>query len=47
MSKKVWFSRIDFRPNPMEPIKDVVNLGFLLEFTTEDYRANCSKIEKT
>jgi hypothetical protein len=37
MKKKVWYSRIDFRPNPADPAKGVINLGFLLEFTTEEY----------
>jgi hypothetical protein len=36
---KAWFSRIDYRPNPIDPVKDVVNLGFLLEFTTSEYWA--------
>lgn len=37
MTKKMWHSRIDFRPNPADPKVDVVNLGHLLEFTTESY----------
>jgi hypothetical protein len=39
MKKKAWVSRIDFRPDPADPKKDVVNLGFLLEFTGSDYWA--------
>ena len=35
--KLAWVSRIDFRPDPTDPDKDAINLGFLLEFTTKDY----------
>jgi len=31
---KAWVSRIDFRPDPADPSRDAINLGFLLEFTT-------------
>jgi hypothetical protein len=39
MKNKAWFSRIEFRPDPGEHDKNVINLGFLLEFTREDYWA--------
>jgi hypothetical protein len=39
MKNKAWFSRIDFRPDPAEQDKNAINLGFLLEFTREDYWA--------
>ncbi len=39
MKKRAWVSRIDFRPNPADPDKDAIRLGFLLEFTTADYWA--------
>jgi hypothetical protein len=39
MKKKAWFSRIDFRPDPADSDKNAINLGFLLEFTRENYWA--------
>jgi hypothetical protein len=39
MKKKAWYSRIEFRPDPSEADKNAINLGFLLEFTREDYWA--------
>jgi hypothetical protein len=39
MKKEAWFSRIDFRPDPADANKNAINLGFLLEFTREDYWA--------
>lgn len=35
--KLAWASRIDFRPDPADADKGAIDLGFLLEFTTEDY----------
>ena len=36
MKKYAWLSRIDFRPDPADPVKGVINLGALVEFTTKD-----------
>lgn len=35
--RQVWASRIDFRPDPGDPVKNIINLGFLLEFNTKEY----------
>jgi hypothetical protein len=36
MSKNAWFSTVDLRPDPKDP-GGALSLGYLLEFTTEDY----------
>jgi hypothetical protein len=36
MSKNAWFSTIDLRPDPTDAA-GALSLGYLLEFTTEDY----------
>jgi hypothetical protein len=36
MRKNAWFSTVDLRPDPKDP-GGAVSLGYLLEFTTEDY----------
>jgi hypothetical protein len=36
-SRKLWFSTVEYRPNPVDAEAGVIGLGFLIEFTTDKY----------
>ena len=35
--RRAWFSAVEYRPNPADSKTDVIDLGFLLEFTTPKF----------
>jgi hypothetical protein len=36
-TRKLWFSTVEYRPNPADAETGVIGLGFLIEFTTDKY----------
>jgi hypothetical protein len=36
-ARKLWFSTVEYRPNPFDAETGVIGLGFLIEFTTDKY----------
>jgi hypothetical protein len=36
-TRKLWFSTVEYRPNPADAETNVIGLGFLIEFTTPKY----------
>lgn len=36
-TRRVWFSTVEYRPNPVDAQTGVIGLGFLIEFTTDKY----------
>jgi hypothetical protein len=36
-ARKLWFSTVEYRPNPVDAETGVIGLGFLIEFTTDKY----------
>jgi hypothetical protein len=36
-ARNLWFSTVEYRPDPIDAETGVIGLGFLIEFTTEKY----------